>query len=54
MSATKIQNTSELAAAHNLWKVTQGRGVPRDGDDYVHTRHIWNGVVEHQPAPSEH
>ena len=50
MSVTNIQNTSELAAARDLQKVIQGRVVLRGGDDYVQTRKIWNGAVQHQPA----
>ena len=50
MSVTNIQNASELAAAHDLRKVIEGRVVVRGADDYVKTRRIWNGAVEHQPA----
>ena len=50
MSVTNIQNTSELAAARDLRNVIAGRVVVRGADDYVKTRQVWNGAVEHQPA----
>jgi FAD/FMN-containing dehydrogenase len=43
--------TSELtAAARDLRTMMQGNVVLRGDDDYVQTRQIWNGAVEHQPA----
>ena len=50
MSVTDIHTTSELTAARELRKVIAGRVVVRGGDDYVQTRQIWNGAVQHQPA----
>lgn len=50
MSVTNISTTSELAAARELRAIMNGRVVLRGDRDYVHTRQIWNGAVENQPA----
>src|SRR5215470_830611 len=50
MAVTNMHSTSELTAARELRTVMQGNVVLRGGDDYVQTRQIWNGAVEHQPV----
>jgi FAD/FMN-containing dehydrogenase len=49
MSITNLNTTSELVAASELQAVMQGRVVLRGDNDYVQTRQIWNGAVQHQP-----
>src|SRR5580692_11120157 len=49
-AVTNIPTTSELTAARGLRAVMRG-SVALQGDyDYVQTRRIWNGAVQHQPA----
>jgi FAD/FMN-containing dehydrogenase len=50
VSVTNIRTGSELDVARQLRAVMQGRVVLQGDDDYVQTRQIWNGAVEHQPA----
>jgi FAD/FMN-containing dehydrogenase len=50
MAVTNMHSTSESTAAHELRTVMQGNIVLRGDDDYVQTRQIWNGAVEHQPV----
>ena len=50
MSVTNISTGSKLATARELQAVMQGRVILHGDDDYVRTRQIWNGAVEHQPA----
>ena len=49
MSVMNVHTDSELTA-RELRTVMQGRVVSRGDDDYVPTRQIWNGAVQHQPA----
>jgi FAD/FMN-containing dehydrogenase len=49
MSVMNIHTDSELTA-RELRTVMQGRVVSRGDDDYLPTRQIWNGAVQHQPA----
>jgi len=50
MGVTNMHSISELTAARELRTVMQGNVVLRGDDDYVLTRQIWNGAVEHKPA----
>src|SRR5215468_39050 len=50
MAVSNMQSISELTAARELRTVMQGNVVLRGDEDYVQTRQIWNGAVEHQPA----
>src|SRR5215469_5422242 len=50
MAVTNMHSISELTVARELRNVMQGNVVLRGDDDYVQTRQIWNGAVEHQPA----
>lgn len=49
MSVTNIHSAWELTLARELRGKMQGRVVLRGDDDYVQTRQIWNGAVQHQP-----
>lgn len=49
MNVTNIRSASELTLAHELRGKMQGRVVLRGDNDYVQTRQIWNGAVQHQP-----
>src|SRR5215470_10248553 len=49
MAVTNMHSTSELTAARELRNVMQRNVVLRGDDNYVQTRQIWNGSVEHQP-----
>lgn len=50
MATTNTFTRSELAAAHDLCAVLQGRVVLEGEEAYQEVRQIWNGAVEHQPA----
>src|SRR5215469_796202 len=50
MAVTNMHSISELTAARELRTVMQGNVVLRSDDDYIPTRQIWNGAVEHQPV----
>src|SRR5215469_7527864 len=50
MAVTTMHSISELTVARELRNVMQGNVVLRGDDDYVQTRQIWNGAVEHQPV----
>ena len=50
MAVTNMHSISELTAARELRNVMQGSVVLRSDDDYIPTRQIWNGAVEHQPV----
>src|SRR5215469_11095734 len=47
---TNMHSTSEFTAARELRTVMQGNVVLRGDDNYVQTRQIWNGAVQHEPA----
>ena len=50
MSVSNVNSISESRAARELRSVMQGRVVSRGDDDYLQTRQIWNGAVQHQPT----
>lgn len=45
-----VNSPRASAAVHDLRSVMQGDVVLPEDEAYVHTRQIWNGAVEHQPA----
>jgi len=50
VTVTNINAGAELAAARELRSAMHVRVVLPGDDDYVPTRQIWNGAVQHQPA----
>ena len=50
MSVMNINTKSGLEAAQQLRTAMKGRVVLQGDDEYVQTRQIWNGAVQHEPA----
>jgi FAD/FMN-containing dehydrogenase len=50
MSVMSKSTNSDSTAARELRTKMQGRVVSWGDDDYAHTRRVWNGAVENQPA----
>jgi hypothetical protein len=51
MGVANISTSLESTTARDLRAALRGRVLLRGDRDYNDTRQVWNGAVQHQPAP---